>query len=506
MEFDFGSTRSVVTRSGSRPSVVAVSGLTPVGDQLSLDPSRSQSISNEEWKQLLGAQFFGLPSETQKWGPSFRSLLSYFIRRQADGGFHTAFKHNFQQSLGDQQVNISYLVRLDSALVQEWEEVRAKERSIRELRKAASDGVIKNIVGIVAELRTELVVAEDRVRALRRDLSDFRVVEEYGELQDEASELSRRIATLSDENTLDRHYLAELEAAMEAESPPDPGDLSQLYDEAGITLPTLTLQRFAEVQRFHESVIRNRRLYLQAEAERSRDRLSSRSREIDSLDRRRSQIMVVLRSGGALETYTALQAELNRHQAHGEMLRQRYEAAKRFESERNSLSVERQRLLERLQQDYREQSDLLNTAILTFERYSHALYGSRAGSLTISEGLNGPIFNVKIPAEKSKGIGNMQIFCFDLTLMELALKQGRSPRFLVHDSHLFDGVDERQIAAALTVGAKSAREHGYQYIVTMNSDILPRRFPSEFHVEEYVLPTVLTDATVDGGLFGIRFG
>jgi uncharacterized protein YydD (DUF2326 family) len=436
MDFDLGSVRTQVHRSGSKPSSVEVFGLPPSEDQLSLDPTAGQRISNEEWKEILGAQIFGLRNEGQRWGPSFRSLISYFIRKQSEGAFHTPFKHNFQQTLGDQQVNISYLLGLDFELVQEWEEIRSKDKSLKELRKAASDGLLGNIVGIVADLRTELAVTEDRVRAMRGDLSDFRVVEQYSELQQEAAQLSRRIANLSDETTLDRRYLAELEAAIEAELPPDPGDLSQLYEEVGVTLPTAALERFAEVQRFHESVLRNRRLYLEAELQRTRDRLFSRSREVDSLDRRRAQIMIVLRTGGALETFTALQEELNRQQAQAEMLRQRYEAAERFESERNSLSVERQRLLERLQQDYREQTGLLNAAILTFERYSQALYGERGGSLTISEGLNGPIFNVKIPAQKSKGIGNMQVFCFDLTIMEISHRQGRSPGFLIHDSHL----------------------------------------------------------------------
>ena len=50
----------------------------------------------------------------------------------------------------------------------------------------------------------------------------------------------------------------------------------------------------------------------------------------------------------------------------------------------------------------------------------------------------------------------MQIFCFDLMLTKISLKQGRGPGFLVHDSHLFDGVDERQVAKALQLGAESA--------------------------------------------------
>lgn len=40
----------------------------------------------------------------------------------------------------------------------------------------------------------------------------------------------------------------------------------------------------------------------------------------------------------------------------------------------------------------------------------------------------------------------MVIFCFDLTLAVLAHRHGRGPDFLIHDSHLYDGVDERQIA------------------------------------------------------------
>jgi uncharacterized protein YydD (DUF2326 family) len=77
---------------------------------------------------------------------------------------------------------------------------------------------------------------------------------------------------------------------------------------------------------------------------------------------------------------------------------------------------------------------------------------------------------------------------------------------LIHDSHLFDGVDERQIAKALQLGAERAEAAGFQYIVTMNSDILPREgFSRGFNIHDYVLETKLTDATDTGGLFGLRF-
>ena len=47
----------------------------------------------------------------------------------------------------------------------------------------------------------------------------------------------------------------------------------------------------------------------------------------------------------------------------------------------------------------------------------------------------------------------MQIFCFDMMLMKLCAERGIGPGFLIHDSHLFDGVNERQVAKDIQIGA-----------------------------------------------------
>ena len=91
-------------------------------------------------------------------------------------------------------------------------------------------------------------------------------------------------------------------------------------------------------------------------------------------------------------------------------------------------------------------------------------------------------------------------------LTEICAKRKQFPGFLIHDSHLFDGVDERQVAKALQLGAERAEASGFQYIVTMNSDALPTDgFKSGFDIDSYITDTQLTDATETGGLFGIRF-
>lgn len=81
------------------------------------------------------------------------------------------------------------------------------------------------------------------------------------------------------------------------------------------------------------------------------------------------------------------------------------------------------------------------------------------------------------------------------------------PGFLLHDSHLFDGVDERQIAGALQLGHEATAGKGLQYIVTMNSDIFTRLpLPEDVKASTVVLETRLSDEGEDGGLFGFRFG
>lgn len=125
--------------------------------------------------------------------------------------------------------------------------------------------------------------------------------------------------------------------------------------------------------------------------------------------------------------------------------------------------------------------------------------------MTVDETLNGPVFQFPMQGSRSKGIKNMQIFCFDMMLMRLCAKRKIGPGFLVHDSHLFDGVDGRQIISALKVGAETAERLGFQYIVTMNEDDAFKETIDDFDLKEYVLPVVLTDAKDDGGLFGFRF-
>lgn len=511
LDFDLKNSRTVVERRGSEPSRVVVK----MADDRSWPiPATADSksnelyISNTNWRTVLGKLMFNLTSEEDgseaiRFGPTFRMLFSYFVRRQSANAFVSPFKQSEQQTPGDQQVGISYLLGLDWKIAQQWQEVRAKEKSLKELRKAASEGALGSIIESSAALRTKLTVAEDETRHLQERIDTFQVLEQYREFEKEASELTRELGNLADGNTIDRRLLLQLEQSIENEVDPPIKDVESLYGEIGLLLSEAVLRRFEDVKAFHESIARNRRLYLRGEIQKATQRIEAREQTKTSLGKRRAVVLSILKSHGALDQLRKLQTELNRREAETEMIRQRFQAAEQLEGQKAEMQMERQRLLLRLKQDHREQHDILANAILAFEETSRGLY-EEAGNLMVDETLNGPQFRVAIQGEESKGISNMQIFCFDIMMMKICAGRGFGPGFLVHDSHLFDGVDERQTAKALQIGERMSRELGFQYIVTMNSDALPEWSPEGFDFEDYILPVRLTDEE-HGGLFGIRF-
>jgi len=407
--------------------------------------------------------------------------------------------------LWNQQVAISYLLGLDWRIASELQGLRGKERIARELGRAARSGNLGTFVGRTADIRTRLAVTERKIERLSSQLQTFQVIPEYRELQLEANDITAQINSLGEGNFVDRGLIGDLEASFVEEREPDLSDLGKLYEEAGVVLPDMVHRRLDDVKVFHRTIIENRRSHLTSEITSASQRIQEREKTQSDLDSRRQQIMGILQSGGALEQYTAMREELGRAEAEVENLRKRLVAAETLESSKADLEIERTRIAQALRDDVHEREDIVNEAIVTFEELSEALYET-AGSLTIDATANGPSFEVKIEGQRSKGITNMQIFCFDLMLLEVSGRRGRSPGFLIHDSHLFDGVDERQIAKALQLGADRATEHGYQYIVTMNSDVLPEDgYRPDFDVNSCILDTRLTDATETGGLFGLRF-
>ncbi|MGO9266184.1 MAG: ABC-three component system protein [Candidatus Binataceae bacterium] len=513
--FEIGGDLFQVGRSGADPSKIFFLDSNLAAGHLPMKSDKNtgkEYVSNTNWRAFLGHRMFGLPQSArgtpygESFSPTFRSMFSYFARRRDSGGFIRPEQQAEKQQRWDWQVNLSYLLGLDWQIPFEFQRIRTRERTLEELRKAAKGGAFGEVLGTVAELRPRLAIAETKTRKLRDQLSRFEVLDSYRDLSRRAAQLKGEMQEIAQREVSSHETIEHLTRALAAEKPPDPKDLERLYSAAGVQLPELALRRFDEVKQFHESVIANRRSHLQQEIDAANDQILADERRMGELDAERSEILRTLEGKGALEDFLRLQRELAALEAATATLREKFKSAEIIEGEATQLELDRINLKRRLQEDHQQRQKVLDEATLIIADAIAELYDDRIGKFVVDATENGSEFKISIEGDRGGGISNMEIFCFDLALFRLVTVRLGGPKFLLHDSHLFDGVDERQIARALLLGSRAAESLNSQYIVTMNSDIFDRLpLPKEIEPSKVVTPTRLSDQTETGGLFGFRF-
>lgn len=457
--------------------------------------------------KLLGRLMFGLTEQVEeaRFGPTYRSLFSYIVRRAPDG-FLDPFTHDRNQQPWDAQVNVAYHLGLNWRDASEFQELRSEKRVIDQLSKAVKEGSLPSYLGSEGELEAERVRLASEIASRDERLAEFHVREDYRDIEDEASRLTEAAHQLVNENMRDRRFMDLYSSRLEEERHAviTGIEVERLFEEANLKLPDQVRKHLTDVKAFHDAVIENRRSYLEAEVERLSKAILDRDRTVAELDSRKADLMTVLDSSGALEEYTRLQDLLvglhgRLHDLEARLSRLKEVTQAKAEWERRKTAVvqgARTRY-----DELREQRDL---AISYFNANTEALYEA-PGRLIIDVTDKGFDFDVKIDRSDSHGVSNMKIFCFDLMLMQLWSQRGGGPGVLVHDSALFDGVDERQVAAALELAYEQSEKLGFQYICTMNSDDLPT---GELATDSPVLqePTLtLSDADPSGMLLGIEF-
>ncbi|MBD8728256.1 ABC-three component system protein [Frigoribacterium sp. CFBP 13707] len=457
-----------------------------------------------EWVTVIGRDLFGFPDEHS--GISARTLLGLYIRRVSQHGMDDAVKTFPTQSIAEATTNAAYLLGLDWRLAAGYQQLAGRESLRRKLKVATKDPAFGLIVGTVSELRGQVAATTVRVRHLEKQVAAFRVVPEYELLQGRADEIDARIRRTRAEDASDRRNLQDLQDALHDEREPQADYLRRAYQELGIALPDAVLRKYEDVQSFHESVLTNRRAYLEEEVGGTLARLHARQVEREQLGEEQSGLLRALHDGGALDAFTALQDQLSRARSELHTITIRFETAKQLEATQAEIKFERSRLQQEINRDLVEREQHIAEINILFQRFATALYGPGRDAYVDIAALDTSLrISPHIGGENSQGIGKMVIFCFDLTCAVLAHRGGRGPDFLVHDSHLFDGVDERQVAEALKLASEIAVEEGLQYIVTMNSDDLAKVEQYDDGLVSDVIEPRLTDAYEDGGLFGLHF-
>jgi uncharacterized protein YydD (DUF2326 family) len=507
IELEFKTGIITATRGMENPSVITFEGHTdewPIKPKEAKD-KKSQTLKVTEWRAVLGFLMFGLHDDDllTKYNPSFRSLIPYFMRRGVDA-YSTPFEHFRKQGTWSTQVNNGFLLGLNWKQAAKRELLRDKKGSIDKLRSGLKAGFLSQYLGKVGELEAEQVSLKDQIEDNRLGLETFQVHPQYAKLEQWANDLTKDINRLRNQRVKLARRKSYYQESFEKEDGADNAEVQELYELAGIELPTMVVKRLEDVQKFHASIVSNRESFLSTEIDDLQKQIDTRSVWIDEKSKKRAELMETLKSHGPWEDYqmmTEAQAELV---GKLEALSSRIETIKEIQNGTSNHKIEKEHLLQEMRQDYDDRKEIRRRAVSAFNANSQALYNS-PGKLVIDVSENGFEFDIDIERSNSSGIGAMKVMCYDLVLAELWANKEAASGVLIHDSLIFDPVDERQRASSIELAASKSKQLGFQYICTLNSDMVPYgKFSKDFTFDNYVRLR-LTDDVIEGSLMGIRF-
>ncbi|EEJ52803.1 ABC-three component system protein [Mobiluncus mulieris] len=455
-----------------------------------------------EWRLKL-SRLFGMPLDCAK--PTVGQLFAQLARDS-----FIPLKTYAAEPAWESGLRIGYFLGFSPEILSKAGEISALEKNQKSLKKAIAAGAL-GMTTNEAELRARLAQIRQQRDQLQASISEFRVDAQYEMHQNEADRLSHKIRDLNDDGVALERRKHDLEDAIRLEKPSTTTtqtvkQLSDLYQEIGVVLPDVVTRRFDEVREFYASVVNNRSLFLEGELKSVAQRLARIKEERASLDQQRSEVMRILEASMALETFREAERKLAELDSQVAATEQKLELVQSLHDEGLHINNRKSEAEAALRAEIGEREKPLEESIGLFHQLGEEIYQDRNASLLV-EATNKGVLKVepKIDGDASAGIQGVKTFLLDMICVTSAIYLGRAPRILVHDSQLFDSMDDRQVASCLNIGARLANQTGFQYIVTMNSDRLAAAEREGFKRRGYPIKPTLTDVGEHGGLFGFRF-
>lgn len=506
LELTIGGNDVAVTRSPDAPGFFAIEGPT-AGWPVQPSPNKEGilGLDTKKWRAVLAWALFGISELASESGyrPSARSLLSYFVRNQA-AAYIIPFKHFDNQKVWDVQVHNAFLLGLNWEKAATWQQLKDQKNALDALKQAIKTGAVDGELASLGELEAERLRLTTQLEREREALSNFRVLPQYREIEEQANILTSDIHGLVNANIVDKRRLERYRESLVNEDAPTADRLEALYNEAGIALPGAVRKTLADARAFNEQIIVNRRGFIAGEITAMDAAVTDREAQIVTLTDRRAGYLSALNGQGALEELTHLQELHAATRLKVDGLTNRITQLRQMTTKTDTIKVETVELKRATTLDYEERRALWSQALNLFSEFSENLYKA-AGRLVIDIDDTGYKFDVEIAGSPSEGISKMKIFCYDLMLVSFARQRGLGIDFLIHDSTIFDGVDPRQRAHALELAAAMAAKYGFQYICTLNTDMVPGNDFSPGFDFDSLVRLRLTDTDPSGSLLGFRY-
>lgn len=441
---------------------------------------------------------------------TWTTLFSRFVRRYRScyATFDTFVPKESDYS---KILNNCYLLGIDTELIVRKKKLREQQSLANTTEKAIKkDPLFKQYYLGKSDAALDASDLEYRISELEKEISEFKVSNNYHELEKEADEKSYEKKVLENKRILISNYIKNIEDSLKETTEVKEEKLLKVYEAARVEIPEMVKKNLDEVLKFHDDLLTSRNTRLRKELNKQRDELKDIDDSIETLGKRMDELLSFLDSHGALEEYVALTKqlnalnnELNRIQEYQKILKAYKDNELRIKAELIEQDKETEEYLE-VEEEY------LKKLRNQYWNYAKKFYPKKRSGLVINNnsGENMLRFNLdaRIEDDSSDGVNEVRMFCFDLLLLNC--KKSKM-RFLAHDSRLFANMDPRQRETLFRIVNDTCAENNMQYICSINEDALLsfQSLMTTDEYERYVLDNIileLNDDAPESKLLGIQ--
>lgn len=352
---------------------------------------------------------------------------------------------------------------------------------------------------------------EREIPKVKQDISEFKVAEDYRDIEEEANQLTIDLRETSFKAQALKQQIEYINLTIKEQPDISRGDLLALYEGIQVVFKPEALKHFEAVENFHHSLATNRRKRLEEERQNIFKELESLEKSRQLSEKKRDEKIKYLHGKRALDDYLALTQELSKLEDERARLNDYNEALAKLEKQKLEIKQKR------LEDDRRATEYVESNPVAQFDqefvKLAGMLYPRVAAGITLSANTNDNNqirydLTVSIEGDSSDGIGDASVLCFDWVILTLGLNHNM--KMLWHDNRLFADIDPKVRATWLSEIANQAKVRSLQYIISLNTEnfeaMKEHLDASNYQqIEQSEILTLKGDQTANK-LLGIQFG
>ena len=468
-----------------------------------------QEISLPKFRNKFESLLFDIPVGTSQL--SFRSLLPFFIRpRKAsytDYDNPNSVKNDYQI-----QITNALLLGLDVLLVEEKFKLRKEKERIKNLVKELNqDELLKDFFNQKKDATLEGQQVKEDILKLENDLKSFKVADDYYEINKDADRIKLEIEKAKNKIILIENQLLNIEETRKISPDIKRENIEKIYKEASAVFNQESLKTLEDLEKFYKHLSSNREKRLLDKKNELLRSLNDLRKNIDQKKIELDSKLKYLDTHQALDIVLKLKDKLSDLKAKEDNI-QRYDALiSKYQKSKIKTEKDFIASTEKTQYYLDDAKEVIKSTTDFFREIAKRFYPNATAGITVrnNDGDNQIRYDIdaKISADRSDGIGNIKIFCYDLTI----LLKGFAHRVncIFHDSRLLSDTDPRQIAELFKILNEFIQASGKQYILSLNQNQLDevKKYLTEIEYQTIIQQNIcleLKDELPEDKLLGIQ--